>query len=290
MIYYLYTHTRLDKNVIFYVGIGRSKTKTYKRAYQFSKNDRNTIWTKIYEKLKGNIRVDIIKVFDNIKDCQDAEIYLIKVIGRKIDETGPLANLSSGGEISTKDPQKVLQYSKDGEFIKVCSSTEQAAQECNVNYSALHHAIKAKGTSGGYQWRWYTKNYPLVIEGYKNPNQVEVYQFTKDCIFIASYLSIAKAASILKIDQYSISNTIAGRGKRVTAGGFIWTKDRNACAACLPKRRIDQYSLTGKFIRSYNTLEEIKKQLKITSSTCIRQCFSGKSKQSYGFIWRDNRF
>lgn len=41
--YYIYKHTRLDTNEIFYIGI--SKTKNYKRA--FDKSKRSIFWKNI---------------------------------------------------------------------------------------------------------------------------------------------------------------------------------------------------------------------------------------------------
>jgi len=38
-------------------------------------------------------------------------------------------------------------------------------------------------------------------------------------------------------------------------------------------------------VQTFDTLEEIKRKLNINSSTAIRNCFSGKQKQAYGFKW-----
>jgi len=288
MIYYLYTHTRLDTNEVFYVGIGRTKTNSYGRAYAIGKTDRNNLWLKIYEKIKGSIQVDIIKTFDNLKSCQDAEIYFIKTIGRKIYNEGPLANLSPGGELKSKEPKKILQYSKEGHFIKKYDNIIDAASECNVTFKAISQAIKNKGTSGGYQWKWYTEGhlYSLLIEEYKNSRSIEIYQFTKKCTFLTSYSSISEASKLLNIDEHSISKVISG--KRKSAGGFYWTNNKKACKDCQQRKKIDKYSLNNEFIKTYDTMEEIKKELKIKSSTAIRNCFEGKQKQAYGYIWKKN--
>jgi hypothetical protein len=49
---YLYRHIRLDKNEVFYIGIGgfsiNEKKNSYKRAY--TKFKRNKIWNRIIDK------------------------------------------------------------------------------------------------------------------------------------------------------------------------------------------------------------------------------------------------
>lgn len=89
---YLYTHTRLDTNEIFYVGIGSDNK--FIRAN--SKNGRNIIWKRITN--KTDYKVDII--LDNISwvDACKEEIVLIKKYGRINLNTGTLCNLTDGGE------------------------------------------------------------------------------------------------------------------------------------------------------------------------------------------------
>ena len=58
--YYLYAHTRLDKNEVFYIGIGTKHkifygiTNEYARAYS---KTRNNIWHKITKKTKYTIEI-----------------------------------------------------------------------------------------------------------------------------------------------------------------------------------------------------------------------------------------
>ena len=58
--YYLYRHIRLDKNEIFYIGIGGKEAKKggYYRANRVS--NRNKIWNDIYNGCGKNIQVDIV--------------------------------------------------------------------------------------------------------------------------------------------------------------------------------------------------------------------------------------
>jgi len=88
---YLYSHTRLDNNEIFYIGIGSGID--YKRAYSI--NGRNKWWKNITN--KHDYKVDIL--LDNLtwEDACEAEKRYILKYGRKCDD-GLLVNITKGGE------------------------------------------------------------------------------------------------------------------------------------------------------------------------------------------------
>lgn len=89
---YVYKHTRLDNNEIFYIGIGSDNG--YKRASTFF--GRNNYWKKIVNKYGFKFEI----IYDNLtwKECCEKEIELIKLYGRKNLKTGNLVNMTDGGE------------------------------------------------------------------------------------------------------------------------------------------------------------------------------------------------
>lgn len=99
MKYYLYTHTRLDKNEIFYVGIGTkdemSKTRRSQYRRAFAKSSRNNYWYNISKVTE--FVVDIILENDNQDFIKQKEIELIALHKRKLDG-GTLCNMTIGGE------------------------------------------------------------------------------------------------------------------------------------------------------------------------------------------------
>ena len=85
----VYRHIRLDKNEPFYIGIG----KTEKRAYE--KIKRNQFWHNVIA--KTNYEVEIL--FDNLtwENAEEKEKELIKLYGKRDNNTGCLVNITDGG-------------------------------------------------------------------------------------------------------------------------------------------------------------------------------------------------
>lgn len=108
--YYLYKHVRLDKNQVFYVGIGTIKkkithlsikTNRYKRAYE--KSNRNKYWKNIVN--KTNYKVEILLESDNLDFIKTKEIEFIKLYGRRDLKQGTLVNLTDGGDGGNRQPK-----------------------------------------------------------------------------------------------------------------------------------------------------------------------------------------
>ncbi len=87
--FYVYVHKRLSDGNIFYVGKGKGN-----RA--FDRSGRNNLWQKIVD--KHGLVVEIIHANLLEQTAWDIETRLIEQYGRLCDNTGVLANLSTGGE------------------------------------------------------------------------------------------------------------------------------------------------------------------------------------------------
>lgn len=97
--YYLYRHIRLDKNEVFYVGIGtKNKSNStlliYRRAY--THYNRNIYWQRIVNKTE--YRVEIICETDEWEFIKEKEKEFIALYGRANLNLGTLCNLTDGGE------------------------------------------------------------------------------------------------------------------------------------------------------------------------------------------------
>jgi len=104
---YVYKHTRLDTNEVFYIGIGSDEAGLYERAYS---KDRTKAWKKITNSTKYIVEI----ILDNvtIEDAISKEIELIQFYGRKHLNEGSLINFTAGGQCGSKG-YKHTQKAKD---------------------------------------------------------------------------------------------------------------------------------------------------------------------------------
>lgn len=98
---YVYTHTRLDNNTVFYVGIGSDSD--YTRAN--SVKGRNPFWYRVIK--KTDYKIDIVVDGLSWEDVCEKEKNLIKEYGRRDQKKGTLVNLTDGGEGSLNLSEKV---------------------------------------------------------------------------------------------------------------------------------------------------------------------------------------
>ncbi len=89
---YVYRHIRLDKNEVFYIGIG-SDDYFYRAK---SKKNRNKHWKNIVNNTDYKIEI----ILDNLtkEEACKKEIEFIKLYGRNNLQKGSLCNLTDGGD------------------------------------------------------------------------------------------------------------------------------------------------------------------------------------------------
>lgn len=94
--FFVYTHIRIDKEEIFYVGIGTQPKNglLYQRAY--TDYGRNPTWKAIAR--ISNYYVKIVLEADTREEVEAEEKRLIALYGRRDIKTGILANRTDGGE------------------------------------------------------------------------------------------------------------------------------------------------------------------------------------------------
>lgn len=148
-------------------------------------------------------------------------------------------NVLNGGSnsypisINTSYSKRIIQYDLDGNFVKVWESIKSAAKHLNINNSCISHSILDEQVTIHGFFKYYTKNYPLKIIRKLNNKQIaaieklnstrKIGQFSKNNQFIKEYDNIKDASSIT-----NKGNIIkCCKGKRKTAGGFIWKYIKN---------------------------------------------------------------
>lgn len=205
---YVYSHTRLDKNEVFYIGIGSDEL--YKRA--FTVQGRNRHWYSVVK--KTDYKVDIL--YDNMtwEEVCIKEIELIKQLGR-INEGGILVNITEGGEgFKSNHSQKTKDQIRD--FYKGKSYEEIYGEE-RANTQRVN---RSKGVTEVWKNRT-LEDRRVIAEKTGKP----VLQFSKNGIFIQDWPSISQAGRELGILETAIHQCL--KNKCRTSGGFIWKYKEN---------------------------------------------------------------
>lgn len=233
MKYYTYTHTRLDTNEVFYIGIGTKSDRnystyrsTYYRAHK--KTDRNIIWKRITQKTEYSIQIVFESdIYDEVK-CKEKE--LIAFYGKK-SHYGSLCNLTDGGDgtLGCKKPmgkdskfsKPVYQYSKNGDFIKRWDCGNDVTRELKYYANSIYNCCNKKASSAyGYQWSYKETSNIGKLE-VKSGGTV-VLQLLKDGQLVREWKNALTAEKHTGIKSSHITSCCHKKKNRKTAGGFKW--------------------------------------------------------------------
>ena len=225
---YLYKHIRLDKNEVFYIGIGGRGKETplsYKRAYK--KHNRSKYWHNIVNKTDYIVEI----VFDNltIEQAILKEIEFIKLYGREDLGLGTLCNLTDGGNlppilIGDKNPMKLeINKNKLSKIMTGKLVTEKTKKK--QSEIAILNGNKPPSRKGINRT---SENINKMVETrLKNGlGRKKIYQYDLCGNFIKEwdYSGNIKIEGI-KIRKESITNVC--NKNRNSVYGFYWTYDKN---------------------------------------------------------------
>ena len=137
--YCVYKHIRLDNNIVFYIGIGKSKSRAYKKE----KSARNNHWFNIVN--KAGYKVELIKEGLSKDDAINLEKELILKYGRTDLKTGTLCNKTAGGEgcfnpVHVNGRKKVINIYTKAIFTSITS----AAKSQNRTFNFLSNKLNSK--------------------------------------------------------------------------------------------------------------------------------------------------
>lgn len=175
---YLYYHTRLDTNQVFYIGIGWSSK--YKRAYQRQK--RSEYWKRI---AKRGYTVKIVLDGLTVNEVKSWEKYLIGLYGRTQLNQGSLCNMTDGGDgtfgriasmqerkaMSLRNMNKkvsenskrlnkiahskpIIQLTKQGDFVMYWKSAVDATRYYDKIIKISECCYNKRSSSQGYKWKF----------------------------------------------------------------------------------------------------------------------------------------
>lgn len=202
--------------------------------------------------------LDIIMDQSNRLNSRDTDSSMEKEIHKKCKE------FHIAGELFQKDP-KVLEIFKD------CKAMIGDSYDYASEIAELCKTLRVSKQKG----------YDNLIHG---QNKKKVYQYDKQGVLIGEYSSMLEA---MKKTGARADKVICGR--QSTSAGFVWSdkllSESEIKAMCSKNKTLNQYSLDGEYIKSWNTMSEAGKELGIAVSS-ISLCCKGKYKKVGGFIWK----
>lgn len=273
--YFVYTHTRLDKNEIFYVGKGTKKTHSerftvvYRRAFDFT--GRNKLWNIIFNKTELTVKIE--KEFETEKEAIEYETELILKYKLK-KEGGTLVNFKKDDKphdeyIKEKKIKlkKVFKYDLNGVFIKEYASLTLASSEnkCLISDLSVNISSPNKFICAGFLWSAvYKENLPPFDKQkmYKkrelsNPlyNSIPIYQFSLKGEFIKKWNSANQIERREGICSATIRNSMYGKGK--SAGGYLFSyNDSIEIPEFKNHSPVNVYDINNVFIQQFRSTKE----------------------------------
>lgn len=260
-IYYVYGY--YTNNIPIYIGRGKDN-RAYNHLKLCYRTDKKHLYfynklRKLIEN-KENIEIKIIKENLSFNESKYIEEILIEFCGRKDLRKGTLYNLTDGGEgakgykcsdekiermkilttirnstpeykkwfIETISPLrhvKIIQYSKNGKFIKIWDSITQACNHYNLGSSSLHVALdNTNKTAKNFRWEYYKENYSLILKPIKREKRKEKKQRKILCTSkngISRIFTSAKEAALeLKTKPSCIRAVCINSEKRTQHRGY----------------------------------------------------------------------
>lgn len=233
-----------------------------------------------------NFKRITLKVFDNEQDALDLERFL--VTEEFISRTDTY-NLIVGGGNPPILSKAVYQFDLSGKLIKIWNSRVSVERHYGCSDWKILDCITKK--------REFEKTYlsdedTINIDEYRESvRDKSVYQYTKEGVFLQKFRCVAEAAQKLDVDPKSISHAIFNYSLFI--GCYFLHKEDSLEDIFNQKknkimtntREVHQYSLDGKYIRSFKSIKDASNSLGFKSgySSIIRAIKTNKT--SGGYKW-----
>lgn len=178
------------------------------------------------EKMKGRFVGEKSPCYGKTMSDEFKEKLRQANLGRKASEETKRKMSEKKKGIRNSNCRKVVQYTFEGELIKVWDYIKQASEELNINSSDIIQCSQGTCKSaGGYQWRYVDDegNYEQKIEkriDKRDEQGIKICQYTKQGELIKIWNSIKEASVELGISSGGICSCC--KGKLKTHKGFIW--------------------------------------------------------------------
>lgn len=219
--YYVYILTDPRSQEPFYIGKGKGNRMHMHQLEACNANFPNKPHhDRIVEIIDDGLTILYTKIIDESTEvvALDLERKYIEKIGRVNQGSGPLLNITAGGQQGgNASARPINQYDLDGKFVASWKSAKEASERTSANRSYITQVCKRKQKSaGGFLWCYTGETPPIFSKKYYTP----VIQYSIDNRKIAKFISLTEAQTTTGVELHNISECC--RGKSKTAGGFIW--------------------------------------------------------------------
>jgi len=224
--------------------------------------------------------------YDNLVLMNGTQLYKHNLDLQRIPRTG--RRVKGMAWSPENAPKPVIQYTLDGKRTREYVSVAEAALDNKVHRGSIRSIVKNELMQlHGFVYRFKGDSYNGEYANFAIEKQVTQYAVSGKKLKV--YPSVKEAGLQVGVDPNSISKCALGKAR--IAGGFVWRYEDDIYSGefegqikNLPKP-IVQYSLEGKPIARYSSVNEAAKQTGFTAATLL-DCAYKRTRVSHGFVWR----
>ena len=253
-----------------------------------------------------------LNFFTNKNWCKN-DLYKINDVSTRMRLNNPMKNKEVRDKVSQTVKQKypasrIYQYDKEGNLIKIWTSTSEAASALNIDESNLSRACNLPRLSANSFWLYESNKNKIQekILQYKNKirksnnivvnSQNQIYQIDlKTLQIINIFKSVILASKALQTDRNSIYHALSGKYALCKGYILIYQKDYPTDL----QKKIDQVNNlnnsanekihqidveSGTIINTFRSTKEAGLALQKDPS-CISRAATGCAKSAYGYLW-----
>jgi hypothetical protein len=317
----VYIHRKLTDQTVFYVGIGsvdrpyiiQGRSKLWYNTVAKHGLSIDIIETGLTADRAKILEIELIKQYGR-KDKNKGTLVNLTDGGDGL--LNPTKEQIENRTKKTKKPISV--YNLKGEYLRDFESTKEAAQILELRPNNITDVLKGNLVFISNYLFSYKDSIPNEsIKAWANSlanksDRINIFKmFTLDGVFVKEFFRLSEAAKYVGLKKGDkikmvLDKSLNGSKRVMTAGNHIWIYSEKATRKEI-KLRIDEINsyqpgnnlqLLNKFkkiqmissdkkaIKSFNSLQEAAKYLKIQGTSGISHCLSGKQKTAHGFIWR----
>lgn len=230
--YHVYKLLDPNTNLPFYIGKGSGSVLTrlddhIQESYKSVEEQTNQLkCNKIRSILLSNSVVPTeLEFFEVEDDAFRREKELIEYYGRKINKTGILTNIASGGRNGGYVGKQVYQFDLDGNILKEFTSSVDASRNIGITSSAIWACMspnKPNTQSGGYMWSRFSTLEQKHIDAVRQRKKQSktIYKIDVFGNVVNTFSSVQDAAKHCNVNWYAIGSIV---GSNHTCCNHFWS-------------------------------------------------------------------